>query len=90
MGFDLYGGHLAVRGGGAPEGFEVAGDDGRFHPATARIEGGSIVVASDAIPHPVAVRYAWSDNPEHANLTNDQGLPASPFRTDGPVQRSTQ
>jgi len=86
--FDLFGGQLAVRGGGAPVGFEVAGDDGRFHPATARIEGASIVVASEAVPYPVSVRYAWSDNPEHADLTNDQGLPASPFRTDGPIQRS--
>jgi sialate O-acetylesterase len=90
LGFDLYGGHLAVRGGGAPEGFEVAGDDRHFHPATARIEGSDIVVSSAAVAHPVAVRYAWSDNPEHANLTNDEGLPASPFRTEGAIQRSTR
>ncbi len=90
VGFDLYGGHLAVRGGGAPEGFEVAGDDRNFHPATARIEGSDIVVSSTAVAHPVAVRYAWSDNPEHANLTNDEGLPASPFRTEGTIQRSVR
>ncbi|PTR34396.1 sialate O-acetylesterase [Luteibacter sp. OK325] len=89
VGFDLYGGQLAVRGGGLPEGFEVAGDDQHFHPATARIEGSSIVVSNAEVGHPVAVRYGWSDNPEHANVTNEQGLPASPFRTEGAIQRST-
>lgn len=90
VGFDLYGGQIAIRGRGAPEGFEVAGDDQRFQPATARIEGDRIVVSSAAIAHPVFVRYAWSDNPEQANVTNDQGLPASPFRTEGATPGSTR
>jgi sialate O-acetylesterase len=61
--------------------FEVAGADRRFHPAVAAIEGGSVVVHSPAVREPVAVRYAWSDNPE-ANLYNGAGLPAMPFRSD--------
>ena len=74
---------LSVRGGGnVVSGFEVAGDDRRFHPATAVIEHGAVVVSSDAVPNPRAVRYAWSDNPVQANLVNSDGLPASPFRTD--------
>ena len=41
-----------------------------------------VVVSSAAVPDPVAVRYAWADNPEGCNLYNREGLPASPFRTD--------
>jgi sialate O-acetylesterase len=63
-------------------GFAVAGSDGRFHWADARIEGNTVVVSSPAVPSPVAVRYAWGDNPDRANLYNAEGLPASPFRTD--------
>jgi sialate O-acetylesterase len=80
--FDAQGSALAVRGGQAVQGFEVAGDDHRFHPAHAVIAGNSVVVSSDAVAQPRAVRYAWSDNPEQANLLNREGLPASPFRTD--------
>ncbi len=46
------------------------------------IEGNSIVVSSPNVAKPVAVRYAFSMNPEGANLYNREGLPASPFRTD--------
>jgi sialate O-acetylesterase len=45
------------------------------------IEGDSVVVWSDEVPSPVAARYAWADNPV-CNLYNEEGLPASPFRTD--------
>jgi sialate O-acetylesterase len=62
-------------------GFTVAGDDRKFVPATARIEGNHVVVRSGQVKHPVAVRYAWANNPE-CNLYNKEGLPASPFRTD--------
>ncbi len=64
-----------------PIGFEVAGDDHKWYPAKAVIDGDSIVVTADGVPVPVAVRYAWADNPT-CNLYNKDGLPAAPFRTD--------
>jgi len=76
-------GALAVRGGGPDvQGFVLAGSDRVFHAAQARIDGDRVVVRSDAVPSPVAVRYAWSDNPVDADLVNDADLPASPFRSD--------
>ena len=51
------------------------------HWANAVIQGDSVIVASDEVAHPVAVRYAWGNNPD-CNLYNKEGLPASPFRTD--------
>ena len=73
---------LAVRGGKDVQGFMLAGADRRFHAARAVLDGNSIIVSSEAVLQPVAVRYGWSDNPEQANLTNLDGLPASPFRSD--------
>ena len=67
--------------GGKLEGFAIAGKDRRFVWADARIEGNTVVVSSNQIIGPVAVRYAWADNPA-CNLYNKEGLPASPFRTD--------
>ncbi len=67
---------------GRPLPFAVAGEDQQFHPATATIEGNQITMSSDAVANPVAVRYAWSNNPNSALLYNAAGLPASPFRTD--------
>ena len=63
------------------KGFAIAGEDRHFVWADARIEKDSVVVSSPAVSKPVAVRYAWADNPE-CNLVNGSGLPASPFRTD--------
>lgn len=63
------------------EGFAICGKDGKWVWADARIEGSDVVVWSDQVREPVAVRYAWADNPT-ANLYNGAGLPASPFRTD--------
>ena len=81
--FDLQGSTLAVRGGGdAVQGFELAGADRRFHPAQATLQGDVVVISSDAVVQPQALRYAWSDNPENANLINQEKLPASPFRSD--------
>ncbi len=62
-------------------GFAIAGQDKVFHVAQARIEGSTVVVWSEAVPKPVAVRYAWANNPV-CNLYNAAGLPACPFRTD--------
>ncbi|MEZ5275015.1 MAG: sialate O-acetylesterase [Opitutaceae bacterium] len=62
-------------------GFEVAGQDRRWVPAKAIIDGVKVVVHSPEVAEPVAVRYAWRNSPE-ATLTNGAGLPAAPFRTD--------
>jgi sialate O-acetylesterase len=70
-----------MSGGGDPTHFTIAGADRVFHPASARIDGDEIVVSSDAVPEPVAVRFAWEAAAE-PNLFNSAGLPASSFRTD--------
>ena len=62
--------------------FAIAGEDRKFVWAKAVIRGNKVVVSSPEVKHPVAVRYAWSDNPSDANLCNKDGLLASPFRTD--------
>jgi sialate O-acetylesterase len=72
---------LATRDGKAPSHFEMAGPDKVFHPATAVIEGNEVVVTSDKVKEPKAVRYAFS-NGAMPNLMNREGLPASSFRTD--------
>ena len=64
--------------GAALTGFEVAGADGNFHPAEARIDGSTVVVSSGAVSDPLSVRYGWANSPE-CNLFNRDGLPASPF-----------
>lgn len=72
---------LRTRDGAPPSHFVAAGADGVFHPATAVIDGETIVVRADAVPEPIAARYAWgaADQP---NVENGAGLPASSFRTD--------
>ncbi len=79
--FTHVGSGLLAKGGELKQ-FAVAGSDRRFVWAKAKIQNDNVVVWSDEVPHPVAVRYAWADNPEGANLYNKEGLPASPFRTD--------
>jgi sialate O-acetylesterase len=64
------------------KGFAIAGADQHFVWAKAYIEGDKVVVFSNEVKQPMAVRYAWGDNPDDANLYNKEGLPASPFRTD--------
>ena len=61
---------------------EIAGEDRLFKPARAVIEGSELVLSSPEVPSPVAVRYAYKQDPAGANLYNIQGLPAAPFRTD--------
>jgi sialate O-acetylesterase len=73
---------LMVKNGNQPGHFAIAGRDTQFVWAKARLSGNKIIVWNDSILQPAAVRYAWADNPESANLYNKEGLPASPFRTD--------
>lgn len=63
------------------KGFMICGEDKKFVDAIAEIEGNTVAVHSREIQHPVAVRYGWA-NYTYANLFNNEGLPASPFRTD--------
>ena len=68
------------------KGFSVAGPDHRWHVAKAHTEGNGqfiwrVVVECPEVPQPVAVRYAWADNPE-CNFRTESGLPVGPFRTD--------
>jgi sialate O-acetylesterase len=74
-------GGLMTAGGGPPRGFAIAGADHKFHWAEARLDGNSVIVWSNDVPQPVAVRYGWADNPD-CNLYNKADLPASPFRSD--------
>jgi sialate O-acetylesterase len=62
-------------------GFAICGADKKFVWADAQVDGDSILVSAESIKEPIAVRYAWADNPA-CNLVNKLGLPASPFRTD--------
>ncbi len=79
--------HFASVGGGlvAKDGilkdFTVAGADGKFVPAAARIEGDTVVVTAEGVAQPVKVRYGWAPVPV-GNLYNAEGLPATPFRSD--------
>ena len=63
-------------------GFQIAGADKEWYWAKANVEGNQVLVYNNKVQNPVAVRYAWADNPDEANLYNMEGLPASPFRSD--------
>ena len=80
--FTHVGGGLVARNDEALGGFAICGADSQFVWAQAKIEGDKVIVWSEAVANPIAVRYAWADNPESANLYNAEGLPTSPFRTD--------
>lgn len=76
-------GIITRSGSGPVKGFALAGSDRKFYWAECRIVGrNEVEVHSDKVPEPIAVRYAWADNPDTANLYNMEGLPACPFRTD--------
>ncbi len=81
LSFDHVDGGLLAKGAKLNE-FYLAGADKVFLKAEAVISGKQIVVKHPQIKNPVAVRYAWADNPEGANLYSQAGLPASPFATD--------
>jgi sialate O-acetylesterase len=67
--------------GGEVTGFEVAGSDGKFFPATAGIDATSVVASSPSVVEPAHVRYGWANSPQ-CNLFNGDGLPASPFTSE--------
>ena len=77
--FDHLGGGLATRDGLPLGGFSLADAEGTWHWADAQIEGDHVVVWSEDVPRPSAIRYAWADHPEAATLVNAEGLPAAPF-----------
>ena len=78
LSFRHIGGGLVAKGGDLQE-FAIAGKDGKFIWAQAKIIGQQIKVWNNKVISPVTVRYAWADNPANANLYNQEGLPASPF-----------
>ncbi len=80
--FSDVGSGLVEQGGGPLKTFAIAGADKRFVAAQAAIVADTVVVSSVDVADPVAVRYAWADNPVGCNLFNKDGFPASPFRTD--------
>ncbi|MFZ2285401.1 MAG: sialate O-acetylesterase [Bacteroidales bacterium] len=82
LSFDHPGSGLVAKGGGELQQFAIAGADMKFIWAKAKIRGDRVIVKGENLKHPVAVRYAWADNPAGANLCNREGLPAAPFRTD--------
>ena len=80
--FSEIGSGLASQDGAALKTFAIAGAGKQFVAAQAEIKGDTVVVSSSDVSSPVAVRYAWADNPVGCNLANKEGFPASPFRTD--------
>ena len=80
--FSNVGGGLVAKGNDGLKYFAIAGSDRKFVWAKAQVTGNKVIVWNETIKEPVAVRYAWADNPAGANLYNKEGLPASPFRTD--------
>jgi sialate O-acetylesterase len=81
--FNNTGGGLLVKDKyGYLKGFEIAGTDQKFYYAKANLDGNDVVVSCNEVQQPVAVRFAWADNPEDANLFNREGFPAVPFRSD--------
>ncbi len=79
--FSSVGEGLTFKGGSGIEGFAIAGSDRKFYWAIAEFDGDSVIVYSDHVEKPEAVRYGWAANPA-VNLYNKEGLPAVPFRTD--------
>ena len=82
LSFKHVGKGLAFANGTQLQGFSIAGADKRFVWADAEISGDKVIVSSKEVPQPAAVRYAWSNAFQWANLFNQDGLPAQPFRTD--------
>lgn len=78
---------LAARDGKPLDWFEIAGSDGRYHPATATIRGSEVVVSSPQVSEPKSVRFGWHEAAT-PNLVNGAGLPAVPFRSEHPIPKN--
>ncbi len=87
LNFSGFGSGLIAKGGEPLKHFAIAGPDHKWVWANAIIRDNKVVVWSEQVPNPVAVRYAWADNPEGANLYNKEGLPASPFQSNNLFNR---
>ncbi len=81
LSYQSIGSGLEIKNDKILKGFAIAGVDKVFHWANAKIVGDKVIVYSSEVSFPIAVRYAWANNPE-CNLYNKEGLPAVPFRTD--------
>lgn len=79
--YSAVGSGLTTRNGGILKGFAVAGPDKKFYWATAELKGDKVILHAPQVEFPIAIRYAWANNPE-CNLYNNDGFPAVPFRTD--------
>lgn len=79
--FDHVGGGLVTTDDATPSGFEIAGEDGVFRAASAKIRGKWVTLQHPTVADPKLVRYAWAPVPQRLNLVNSAGLPASPFTT---------
>ena len=82
LSFVTFGSKMQFKGEGTHTNFAIAGADKKFVWAEAKIENGKITVWSTEVPNPVAVRYAWADNPDGEKLYNTESIPSTPFRTD--------
>jgi sialate O-acetylesterase len=88
--FDNTGSGLMARNGRRSGHFAIAGEDMQFVWAKARITGEKVMVKNRKVKNPIAVRYAWADNPVGADLYNREGLPAAPFCTDQEIDSRQQ
>jgi sialate O-acetylesterase len=79
--FDNIGSGLTVKDGGELKGFALAGSERKFFWAKGEIQGERVILTSKDVNQPIAIRYAWANNPI-GNLYNKEGLPAFPFRSD--------
>jgi sialate O-acetylesterase len=84
--FHHVGGGLVSRDEKPLSDFTIAGEDGKFVPAEAAIDGETVVVHAAGVAKPTAVRFAWNELAQ-PNFANKAGLPASPFRTDSPIKK---
>jgi sialate O-acetylesterase len=80
LSFENVGSGLMTKDGKELKYFAIAGEDGKYVWASAKIENNKVIVWNDEVKNPKFVRYAWANNPEGANLYNKEGLPASPFQ----------